>query len=243
MPADPHAGTFDRPHGRIIAALDVPSAEQALALARRLAGHVGLVKVGLELFVAEGPSVVAALRQRHPDLGIFLDLKLHDIPNTMGAAVRAARRLGAAFLTVHAAAGVAHLRACVEAADGALGILAVTVLTSQDARALAEAGATRTVEELVAMRAECAARAGCAGIVCSGRELAAVRRAAPGLATVVPGIRPAGAGADDQVRVMTPGRAVRAGADYLVVGRPIRTAPDPAAAADAIAAEVAAAAP
>ncbi|RMG97937.1 MAG: orotidine-5'-phosphate decarboxylase [Deltaproteobacteria bacterium] len=223
---------------RIIVALDVPTADEALACAARLDGHVGLVKVGLELFVSEGPSVVRALAERHPDLEIFLDLKLHDIPNTMRGAVRAARGLGVRFLTVHAGAGTDHLRACVEEAGGALGILAVTVLTSQDARACAEAGATRTIEELVTMRARCAAAAGCAGVVCSGKELAVVRAAAPGLATVVPGIRPAGANVDDQKRVMTPGRAVRNGADYLVVGRPIRNAPDPAAAADAIAAEI-----
>ncbi len=224
---------------RIIVALDVPSADAALACAEQLRGHVGLVKVGLELFVSEGPQVVRALRKAVPDLGIFLDLKLHDIPNTMRGAVRAARRLGVRFVTVHAAAGVAHLRACVEEAAGEVGILAVTVLTSQDARACTEAGATRTIEELVSMRARCAAEAGCAGVVCSGKELARVEEAAPGLLAVVPGIRPAGSASDDQMRVMTPGRAVRNGADYLVVGRPIRNAPDPAAAADAIAAEIA----
>ena len=118
---------------RLIVALDVPSADQALALAGRLAGHVGMLKIGLQLFVAEGPSVVRAIREAHPELEIFLDLKLHDIPNTMRGAVRSARGLGVRFVTVHAGSGVEHLRACVEEAGDETGILAVTVLTSQDA--------------------------------------------------------------------------------------------------------------
>jgi orotidine-5'-phosphate decarboxylase len=224
---------------RLIVALDVPSRAEALAAARRLAGHVGMLKIGLELFVAEGPAVVAAIRQAHPELEVFLDLKLHDIPNTMRGAIRSARALGARLLTVHAGSGVEHLRACVDEAGDALGILAVTVLTSQDARACAEAGHTRTPAELVVLRAEAARQAGCAGVVCSGQELRGVVAAAPGLFRVVPGIRPAGADAGDQKRVMTPALAIADGATHLVVGRPILQAADPAAAADAIVAEIA----
>jgi orotidine-5'-phosphate decarboxylase len=224
---------------RLIVALDVPSQAEALAAADALAGHVGMLKIGLELFVAEGPAVVARIREAHPALGIFLDLKLHDIPNTMRGAIRSARSLGARFLTVHAGSGVEHLRACVEEAGDGLGILAVTVLTSQDAHACAEAGHTRSPAELVTMRADCAQKAGCAGVVCSGQELRGVVETAPSLFRVVPGIRPAGAEAGDQKRVMTPALAIADGATHLVVGRPILQASDPAAAADAIVAEIA----
>lgn len=224
---------------RLIVALDVPSADEALALAGRLADHVGMLKIGLQLFVAEGPSVVRAIREAHPQLGIFLDLKLHDIPNTMRGAIRSARGLGVELITVHAGSGVEHLRACVEEAGDSMGILAVTVLTSQDVKACEEAGHTRSPAELVVMRAAAAREAGCAGIVCSGQELTGVVEAAPQLHRVVPGIRPAGADVGDQKRVMTPARAIGDGATHLVVGRPIRNADDPAAAADAIVAEIA----
>jgi orotidine-5'-phosphate decarboxylase len=224
---------------RIIVALDVADGDAAEAAARRLSGHVGLIKIGLELFVAEGPAVVRRLRAAAPELDVFLDLKLHDIPNTMVGAIRGARTLGARFITVHAGSGVGHLRACVDAAGPELQVLAVTVLTSQDATACAEAGHTRGPAELVALRAGCARAAGCAGVVCSGQELAAVREVAPMLLTVVPGIRPAGGEVGDQKRVMTPGVAIAAGASYLVIGRPILAAADPVAAADAIAAEIA----
>ena len=219
-------------------ALDVPDAETAVALAARLEGHVGMLKIGLELFVAEGPAIVRRIRERFPDLEVFLDLKLHDIPNTMKGAIRSARSLGARFLTVHAGSGVEHLRACVEEAGDALGILAVTVLTSQDEAACREAGHTRTPAELVPIRAAAAAAAGCAGVVCSGQELSGVALAAPDLFRVVPGIRPAGADAGDQRRVMTPTEAIAAGATHLVIGRPITQAEDPALAADAIASQM-----
>jgi orotidine-5'-phosphate decarboxylase len=226
---------------RLIVALDVPDGDAALAAAGRLVGHVGMIKVGLELFVAEGPDVVRRLRAALPELEVFLDLKLHDIPNTMRGAIRSARALGARFITVHAGSGIAHLRACVEEAGDELGVLAVTVLTSQDAAACAEAGHTRSPAELVAIRAAAARAAGCAGLVCSGQELASVRTIAGDLACVVPGIRPAGGEVGDQKRVMTPHDAIVAGAGYLVVGRPILGAADPVAAADAIVAEMAAA--
>ena len=224
---------------RLIVALDLPDAERAVAAARGLRGRVGLLKVGLELFVAEGPAVVARLRDACPEHPIFLDLKLHDIPNTMRGAIRAARRLGVRFLTVHAGSGRDHLRACVDEAAGELGILAVTVLTSQDDAACRDAGHTRGAAELVELRAAAARDAGCAGVVCSGEELARVVAVAPGLPPVVPGIRPAAADHGDQRRVMTPAQAIAAGAAYLVIGRPILGAPDPALAADAIAAEIA----
>lgn len=224
---------------RLIVALDVPTQAEALALAERLAGHVGMLKIGLELFVAEGPAVVSRIREAHPELKIFLDLKLHDIPNTMRGAIRSARSLGVHFLTVHAGSGIEHLRACVEEAGDALGILAVTVLTSLDAEACWQAGHTRSAAELVVLRAGNARQAGCAGLVCSGQELKAVIPAAPALFRVVPGIRPAGASPGDQKRVMTPARAIADGATHLVVGRPIVQAEDPAAAADAIVAEIA----
>lgn len=222
----------------LIVAIDVPTATDAMALAERLAGHVGMLKIGLQLFVAEGPSIVTRAREQF-GLDVFLDLKLHDIPNTMRGAIASARSLGARFLTVHAGSGTAHLRACVEEAGDDLGILAVTVLTSQDDEACREAGHTRPAKELVPIRARCAADAGCAGIVCSGQELQGVVEAAPNLFRVVPGIRPAGADVGDQKRVMTPAKAIAAGATHLVVGRPITKAPDPAAAADAIVAEIA----
>ncbi len=227
------------PRERLIVALDVPNADAAVDVAKRLSGHIGMFKIGLELFVAEGPRVVGRVRELAPDVEIFLDLKLHDIPNTMKGAIRSVRSLGVKFLTVHAGSGTAHLQACVEEAGDTVGILAVTVLTSQDEVACRQAGHTRAVEELVEMRAVCAREAGCAGVVCSGRELARVRAVAPRLARVVPGIRPAGADEGDQQRVMTPARAVVEGASYIVVGRPILQAADQAAAADAIVLELA----
>jgi orotidine-5'-phosphate decarboxylase len=223
----------------LIVAVDVPDTASALEMANRLAGHVGMLKLGLELFVAEGPDVVRQVKAAHPELGIFLDLKLHDIPNTMRGAIRSARTLGADLITVHAGSGVEHLRACVEEAGPDMGVLAVTVLTSQDAQACKEAGHTRAPEEIVEMRAVCAREAGCAGIVCSGQELARVKAVIPDMFRVVPGIRPAGSAIGDQKRVMTPAKAMSDGATHLVVGRPIRNADDPAAAADAIVAEMA----
>jgi orotidine-5'-phosphate decarboxylase len=228
---------------RLIVALDVPDTDAALALAGKLDGHVGVLKIGLELFVAEGPTVVREIRSRHPALDVFLDLKLHDIPNTMRGAIRSAKTMGARFVTVHAGSGIDHLKACVDEAGDALEVLAVTVLTSQDEAACREAGHTRTPAELVEIRAQAALRAGCAGIVCSGQELERLGRKdeLSGLHKVVPGIRPAGSDAGDQKRVMTPARAISLGATHLVVGRPIRQADDPTAAADAIVTEIASA--
>ena len=204
---------------------------------------MGLVKVGLELFVAAGPEGVA----RVADAGIplFLDLKLHDIPTTVAGAVRAAARLGASMLTLHAAGGEGMIAAAREAAEAALGprpvLLAVTVLTSLDRRDLDAIGLAGPPEAAVLRLARLALAAGADGLVCSAREVAALRAALgqePIL--VVPGIRPAGSPADDQRRTMTPREAVSAGADWLVIGRPITRSPDPSAAARAIAASVSA---
>ena len=183
---------------RICAALDFPALAGAEPLARALAPHVGMLKVGLELFAAEGPAAVRALSA----LGrpVFLDLKLHDIPNTVEGAARSAARSGASLLTVHAAGGAAMVAAAVRGAGPGVRVLAVTVLTSLDAAALDAVG--------------------------------------PRPLLVVPGVRPAGAAAGDQARVATPAVAVRAGADVIVVGRPLREATDPVAAARALAKEI-----
>ncbi|MCS6854036.1 MAG: orotidine-5'-phosphate decarboxylase [Elioraea sp.] len=229
--------------GRLIVALDLPEAGAAAALARALVGRVGLAKVGLELFVAEGPGGVA--RVAEAGLPVFLDLKLHDIPNTVAGAVRSAARLGAAMLTVHAAGGPAMIAAAREAAEAAAGqrplLLAVTVLTSLDEQDLAAVGLAGPAEAAVLRLARLALAAGADGLVCSAREVAALRAAfGPGPALVVPGIRPEGSPADDQRRTITPREAVAAGADWLVVGRPITRAADPVAAARGIAASLAA---
>ncbi len=219
---------------RLCAALDFPSWPAAEAFARAVAPEVGLLKVGLELFAAEGPGAVrAAVALGRP---VFLDLKLHDIPNTVEGAARGAAASGASLLTVHASGGAEMIRAAVRGAGPALGILAVTVLTSLDAAALARIGLAGSPEEAVVRLARLAVAAGARGVVCSPLEVAAVRAAVGATPLlVVPGVRPAGAPTGDQARVATPREAVRAGADVLVVGRPLRDAPDPAAAARAMA--------
>lgn len=236
------------PWRRIVFPLDVPSESEARRWVEELAGCVGVFKVGLELFIRCGPGIVAWIRERAAG-GVFLDLKLHDIPHTVGRAMRAIAASGARWATVHCGENPAMLRAAVEGAAGRVGVLAVTVLTSVSAEHLREAGFAAAwaehPERLVLERAGRARAAGCAGVVCSGREAALIRRAIPPpFLIVTPGIRPAGeaSSADDQVRVASASAAVAAGADYLVIGRPIREAPDPRAAALGIAAEIAAAA-
>ena len=232
--------SFD-PGNRLIAALDVEDRAGADALAARLGGAASWLKIGLELFIAVGPDIVrdytAAGRR------IMLDLKLHDIPATVERAVARAALLGAELLTVHAGGG----RAMIAAAAGAAGragrqrprILAVTVLTSLDERDLAEVGAVGPLDELVVRRARLAAEAGADGVVASPREAGLLRRELPGdFLIVTPGVRPAGSAAGDQKRVLTAGEARAAGADLVVVGRPIRDAADPAAAARGIVAEL-----
>lgn len=220
---------------RLIVALDYPSAPPALALAGRLQGLCQWFKVGLELFVAEGPSVVRELRRR--DVSVFLDLKLHDIPNTVAGAVRSVAALGAEFLTVHAAGGPAMLEAAAEAAasvPNAPQLLAVTVLTSMDQLQLATIGIGHSSEDQVLRLAETASAAGINGFVASAEEVSALRQRYPAATLVIPGIRPAGTDTADQKRIATPASALAAGASYLVVGRPITQAPDPAAATRAI---------
>ena len=225
---------------RLAVALDTSDPEEVARLAGVLEGRVGTLKVGLEAFTAGGPDLVRRVR----DLGVpvFLDLKLHDIPNTVERAARNAARLGVAMLTVHASGGAAMLEAAVAGAAAAGHppvVLAVTVLTSLDDAALAELGVPGGAAARVSAWAGMARRAGCGGVVCSPQEAAALRAAlGPGFTLVTPGIRPAGEAAGDQRRVATPAAAVAAGADVLVIGRPITAAADPAAAADAIAAEL-----
>ena len=220
---------------RICAAIDFPSWSEAEPFARAVAPEVGMLKVGLELFASEGPPVVRAVAA----LGrpVFLDLKLHDIPHTVEGAARGAAASGASLLTVHASGGDEMVRAAVRGAAGRVRILAVTVLTSLDDAALSRIGLAGPAAEAVVRLARLAVGAGADGIVCSPHEVAAVRRAVgPGPLLVVPGVRPAGATRGDQARVATPAEAVAAGADVVVIGRPLREGGDPAAAARAIAA-------
>jgi orotidine-5'-phosphate decarboxylase len=223
---------------RLIAALDTPTRADADALVTRLGGVPSWIKIGLELFCAEGPSIVAD----HASSGrsVMLDLKLHDTPATVGRATERVAKLGAGLLTVHAGGGRAMLEHAVRAAGESMRILAVTVLTSLDDTDLAQIGCWGPVADLVRKRAELAVLAGCHGIVASPHEVAVLRAEVPrDFLIVTPGIRPAGTAAGDQKRVMTPHDARGAGADLIVVGRPLRDAPDPAAAARAIVAELA----
>jgi orotidine-5'-phosphate decarboxylase len=223
---------------RLIVALDVPGRTQAHYFISRLGEVPAWVKIGLELFVAEGPGFVKDVAAQRR---VMLDLKLHDIPETVARATRQAAALGAGLLTVHAAGGRAMLEGAVKAARevGETKILAITVLTSMDDEDLAAVGSIGPVRDLVVKRAKLAAVAGCDGVVASPHEIAAIRAAVGDkLMIVTPGVRPAGAAAGDQKRVMTPREARAAGADHVVVGRPIRDADDPAAAARAIVAEL-----
>ena len=228
------------PKGRLIVALDTPKLVTAEALAGQVAPSAGLVKLGLELFCAAGPPALARLRAKAP---VFLDLKLHDIPNTVAGAVTSLAPLGAAMLTLHAGGGPAMITAARKAAE-AFGearpiLLAVTVLTSMDAATLGAVGVMDMPAEQVLRLARMAMAAGADGLVCSPREVALIRDVlgdAPML--VVPGIRPVGSAAGDQARIATPEDAVAAGADWIVVGRPITEAADPAAAAAAITASL-----
>ena len=233
----------DRPQDRLIVALDAPTLDEALALVDRIGDAASRYKVGLELFVAEGPAAVRAVRAR--GARVFVDLKLHDIPETVRRAARVVAESGAELMTVHAAGGRAMLEAAVAGAreGGAAKVLAVTVLTSLDIKDLEIEGiVASSVEEVVVKRARLAHSAGCAGVIASPREARAVRAALGGdFLIVTPGVRPSSppaGGADDQKRTATPRQARADGADAVVVGRPIRDALDPAAAARAILAEL-----
>lgn len=226
----------------VLVALDAPSAEQALALADRLRGAVGGFKIGKQLFTSEGPAIVRTLAGRGDR--VFLDLKFHDIPNTVAGAVSSSVATGAWMVNVHASGGRAMMRAAADAAREAasrLGrerplVIGVTVLTSLDEAALREIGVERGLRNQVIHLARLAQDAGLDGVVASPQEVADIRAACgAGFAIVTPGIRPASqAGKDDQARTLTPREAVEAGADFLVIGRPITAAPDPRAAAEAI---------
>jgi orotidine-5'-phosphate decarboxylase len=230
----------------LIVALDVPDADRALALAARLAPVVGAVKVGLELFTTAGPDIVRRLRAA--GTAVFLDLKLHDIPNTVARAVEAAVRLDVQMLTVHTSGGRAMLAAAEQAARAEAQrrgqapplVLGVTVLTSLDDAALAEVGVAAGAAAQVERLARLAVSAGLRGLVCSPLELPVLRAALPReIRLVTPGIRPPGTEAGDQKRTLGPREALAAGADWLVVGRPILAAPDPRAAAEQILAALA----
>jgi len=221
---------------RVIVALDVPDAKAASDFLDRLEGQPAFYKVGLELFVAEGVRAIEAVRRRGGK--VFLDLKLHDIPETVARAVASAMSLGAELLTVHTAGGLSMMKRAAQAAQGRAKLLGVTVLTSLAEDDLRADGIAGSMREAVVRRAQLAAQAGLAGVVCSPQEVADVRQACPSLLLVVPGVRPAGAEKGDQKRVATPGSAIAAGADYLVLGRPIRDAASPAAAFAAVVAEV-----
>jgi orotidine-5'-phosphate decarboxylase len=219
----------------LIAALDTADLERLEQLAGALGPHVGYLKVGLEAFVAHGPAVVAVAARHAP---VFCDLKLHDIPNTVAGAAAAAARLGVALLTVHAVGGPAMIATAVKAAPD-VAVLGVTVLTSLDDAALAVVGQPPVAEQVPRLAA-LALDAGARGVVCAPTDVIAVRTAVgPDALLVVPGIRPYDADQGDQVRVATPKAAMKAGADLLVIGRPLYSAPDPAAAARALLTELA----
>jgi orotidine-5'-phosphate decarboxylase len=218
----------------IYVAIDIADLERARSLAARLKAHVGGIKLGLEFFSANGPDGVRAMAAL--DLPIFLDLKLHDIPNTVAKAVQALYPLAPAILTVHAAGGRAMMEDAKAAAPSATRVVGVTVLTSLDEDDLDSIGVQGDPSRQVARLTALAREAGLDGVVCSGAEVAAARKAWPDGFLVVPGVRPAEASAGDQKRVVTPRAALDAGASILVVGRPITQAPDPALAARAIAA-------
>jgi len=233
------------PRDRLIFALDVSDLKQAVRFAQMLDGQVGCFKVGLELFLSEGPSILKAIRE-HTAAGIFLDLKLHDIPATVRAGVKAAVKHDVQYLTVHCGSGIDMLRAAVRGAAGSpLKLLGVTVLTSagpEDFGGVEGAMQELQLANLVLERARKAKAAGCHGVVCSGQEAAHVKEILKdhGL-VVVPGIRPAWSNVkkDDQSRITTPAQAIAEGADLIVVGRPIRDADDPKDAAKRVVEEIA----
>jgi orotidine-5'-phosphate decarboxylase len=230
----------------IIVALDLPSAEDAIRMAQSLAGHVGGFKIGLGLLHGPGPATITALAEL--GLPVFADAKLHDIPSQVEAAAERLGHWGARWVTVHLSGGPAMVEAAVggleRGSGGSAGILGVSVLTSLDAPALSAVGISATPGKLVSRMARVADAAGCEGLVCSPRELGIVGDVAPGLVRVTPGIRPStSARGDDQARTATPEAAIRHGATWLVIGRPITRAADPVTAAADIAETIASAAP
>jgi orotidine-5'-phosphate decarboxylase len=221
---------------KIIVALDVPDFAGAEAVLDELATTATWCKIGMQLFTREGPRVVAMAKDR--GFRVFLDLKFHDIPNTVASGARSAAELGVDMLTIHLSGGPEMIRGAVQAAPEVC-VLGVTVLTSSTAETLAAVGIPHTPAGWVPRLADLGAECGIGGIVCSPLEIAAVRQAVgPRPKIVTPGVRPLGAGLDDQKRVLSPAEAIAAGADYLVIGRPILAAPDRLAAFAAIAADL-----
>ena len=229
------------PRSKLIVALDVPGRQAALAAVDELSAHVGYFKIGLELFTSEGPRLVEEIRDRGEK--IFLDLKLHDIPNTVRGAVRSACKLGIDMITVHASGGAAMLEAACREAQSSVSpplVLAVTALTSLSGEDMLHLGVNGTMEQWVERLARTAYNAGIEGIVASAQEVCMLRSKLDSqLQLVIPGIRPAGEDHRDQSRTATPSEAIHAGANYIVVGRPILQARDKAAAADLITEEIA----
>jgi len=233
-----------RPEDHIIFPLDVASRKEALILAEKLSGKVGLFKIGLELFIRCGPDIVRAVSAAGP-ARVFLDLKLHDIPETVSRAVRAVADLEVVFATVHCGDSMAMLEAATAAGKGKVQLLGVTLLTHLSGKALQSAGYAAAYRKdaalLVLQRAAMAKKAGCAGVICSGLEVKNIKETlGHDFLAVTPGIRPSWEplSRDDQVRIVTPGQAIREGADYLVIGRPIRDAEDPGRAAERVAEEI-----
>jgi orotidine-5'-phosphate decarboxylase len=227
------------PRDRLIVALDFPSATEARQMVNRLGDSVGFYKVGLEVFTAAGPALVQELVEKGKR--VFLDLKLHEIPNSVAGGARSAAALGASMVTVHASSGPEALRAAAEVqrANPGLTVLAVTVLTSLSTADLERIGIHSSPEEQVLRLAKLAKEQGCGGVVASPEEAAKLRQLlGPEMAIVTPGIRPAGADIGDQQRIATPSAAIRAGASHLVVGRPITRAADPKKAAEQVLEEI-----
>ncbi|MEE4354582.1 MAG: orotidine-5'-phosphate decarboxylase [Desulfatiglans sp.] len=233
-----------RPEERIIFPLDFPSFDKAMEYVEILKGHIGLFKIGLELFISEGPKILKAVHEAG-GTGIFLDLKLHDIPVTVRRALKAASAYGPDFITVHCDEGGDVLKEVTGNSPKTLKILAVTVLTSLNRKKLLRLGYAgeyaEDISNLVLLRARIAKEAGCHGVVCSGHEAAMIKgEFGRDLIVVTPGIRPAWSlvGQDDQERIVTPEKAIKNGADYIVVGRPIRDAKSPQEAAKRVAGEI-----
>lgn len=231
------------PKDYIIFPLDFENRKQAKNYVKSLHNNVGMFKVGLELFIAEGPAIIEMVKDES-DVDIFLDLKLHDIPATVAKAVKSVAGLGVKFLTVHCGESKEMLKQAVVAADNKVEILGVTVLTSVGAGDIKDSGFKdqyfQDVEELVLKRAGMANDCGCSGIVCSGKETAILKKEfGDNLKLITPGIRPAWSSRDDQKRIVTPSEAIKNGSDYIVIGRPIRSADDPVGAAEKVAHEIA----
>jgi orotidine-5'-phosphate decarboxylase len=238
-------GLMMEPRGRLIFALDVEHFAEAQKLVGLLKGHVGLFKVGKQLFTHSGPKVIDMIRNKGER--VFLDLKFHDIPNTVAKAGEEATKLGSTMFTVHSMGGYEMMKGAVESSRNTAKqlntpkpfILAVTILTSMDEAILEEVGIKTPLEEQVVRLARLAKRAGVSGVVASPREISLIRdHCGSNFLIVTPGVRPASAAKDDQKRTLTPGEAIRAGANYIVVGRPIKEADNPVRAADEIVEEI-----